>query len=271
MSLFNFSDSDIHGHIVHEMKVFKNIVEPINNIIETLTNKGNYIIIDSLDNINLKELKENEGKNYHWSVIKYDKLNFVIRRYGQHLTMYIKEDFPKDKWMYHHGGIVALTIHADSSLIDDDNRDKWSDKYWNEPFYDLERILGGIIKMYNEDTLHGVWNNLMLPRADYISVKLAFQGTHIYSLDLMVFCLEEIASTHMEFFAENQMLDKLKTISDRIGEPFKNNDIITKIKTKVVDDYYHGVGIQIKTSKGETKFHDVYSLTSWYYDNIFNN
>ena len=82
---------------------------------------------------------------------------------------------------------------------------------------------------------------------------------------------------HLELFAENDMLEKIKTMSDKIGEEFDKDfhgkriikEIRTEFPKQYCDPYYHGIGILIENAKGETKFEDVYSLTNWHLNEVF--
>lgn len=102
---------------------------------------------------------------------------------------------------------------------------------------------------------------------------MVFVGESIYSVDKLIFCAEELSSTHTALFAENEMLEKLKEITDRVGEKFDHQYTIKEVRTEFPkqysDPYYHGVGLNLEKEDGKTDFQDVYSLTMYYYESIF--
>ena len=66
----------------------------------------------------------------------------------------------------------------------------------------------------------------------------------------------------------NDMIEKLKSF--KVGDVLNETYTINRIVTEVTDDYYHSAGLSL-TKKGEkeSKWEDVYSLTRWFYDDIF--
>lgn len=230
--------------------------------------------IKSLDKkIDLNKIKENEGKNYHWSTVNYENVTLVIRRYRYHLTIFTRVNKAPTKVgreaKIEYG---AFTFHTDMEKFED-KHDEMMDKYYDKPFTDLNVIIKDLIKllMEKDGSVHWVWNSASLKRPDHVEIKLAFAGNDINSLDNFVFCIEELENIFQTLFAENTMLQKLKEYKNRVGEKLNENYIIGKVSTNIKDGYYHGAGIILIDAKDkkEKNFKDVYSLTRYYFDDIF--
>lgn len=270
MGTFKFKDDIIKNHIQYELKTFRKLREPLNYIFETLEKLGHSITIDSLDKkINLNKLKEKEGKNYHWSVVKYKSVSLLIRRYSNHLTIFTKL-VNEDKFSHSMtGGVGAFTFHPEFKYLTYSEQDRMNDMLYDKPFSELNKYINSLFTLLIERGAHWVDNSAAWKIPDYIDVKVAFDENRIQSVDLFIFCMEEIDSIHLELFAETTMLEKLEEFKSKIGEQFDYQYKIKRVENKVKNKYYHDAGILLEKEDGSTSFQDVYSLTRWYYDNIF--
>lgn len=270
MSIFKFDKQDVTRFIEYELKTVQKFKEPLNYVIKTLTKLGHSLTIDSLDKkFDLNKVEECEGKNYHWSVFVHKNVTLVVRRYGQHLTIFTKVvkdkvDFFEKRPQVDYG---AFTFNVDFEKFGK-KHDEMMDRYYDKPFTELNGIFKGLIKILTERDggVHWVWNSVSLPRPEQIEIKLAFDNKTINSIDDFVFCMEEIDSIFLHLFAENTMLQKLKQI--KTGAKLNNRYKVGKIRTEVKDDYYHSVGMDL-VDGNDNGFKDVYCLTRYYFDDIF--
>lgn len=273
MELFKFEKSDITRHIEYELKTLSKFKEPLNYIIKNFIRLGHSLEIKSLDKkINLNKVKENEGKNYHWSVFIYKNITLVVRRYRHHLTIFTKVDKGIDRWDSPKVDYGAFTLNTDFEKFGD-KHDEMMDKYYDKPFLDLEVIIKGLFKILLERDggVHWVWNSASLKRPDHVKIELAFADKNISSLDNFVFCMEEIDNIYLSLFAENTMVQKLKELKTKVGKKLDKRYKIGKVTTTIKDDYYHAVGLELidTLSKETSSFKDVYSLTRYYFETIF--
>lgn len=272
MELFRFDKDIITRHIEYELKTVDKFKEPLNYIIKNLVRLGHSLTIDSLDKkINLNKIKENEGKNYHWSVFNYKNVTLVVRRYGQHLTIFTK--VIKEKVDYEKRPKVdygAFTFNVDFEKFGK-KHDEMMDKYYDKPFTEFSDIFKGLMRILIEKDagVHWVWNSVSLPRPEQVKIELAFDNNSISSIDNFAFCMEEIDSVFLSLFAENTMLQRIKEIKSgkKLGDRYKAGEIRTEVK----DDYYHAVGISLidTMNKDKSEWADVYSLSRYYFKDIF--
>lgn len=267
MGTFKFDKDCIKRHIRYDLKLFSKMREPIAYVIDMLEKKGHSLTIKSLDKFSLNKVEEKEGKNYHWSVIKYNNISLLIRRYGQHLTIFSKvERTDRD---YDKIQISAFTFHSDRDKFPDKNHDKMMDERYSKPFMDLQVCFPKLMELLSDDYgAQSLWNDHSFPRPEFVEVKEAFCNTEISSIDLFVFCMEELDQIHLTLFAENDMVEKLKEF--KAGDVLNERYTIKRVASDVNDDYYHSTGLTLKEkgSKGD-KWEDVYSLTRWFYEDIF--
>ena len=266
MELFQFEKREVTDYIRYELETLQKFREPLKLIIQSLIKSKNVLNITSLDNIDLNKVKEKEGKNYDWSVFVYKNVTLVIRRYSKHLTIFTKVD----KSTGNEYG--AFTFSTDFDKFGEDS-DEMSDKYYDEPFTGLNEIIVNLLNLLNERSVHWVWNSVSLPRPKYVDIKLIFNNYEISSLDDFTFCMEELSNIYLSLFAETTMLEKLKEYENKIGENLSKRYKIGKVVTKVKNDYYHDVGMTLidTMDKDRESFQDVYSLTRWYFEDIFKN
>lgn len=274
MKLFKFEKRFITDFIEYELKTISKFKEPLNYIIKNLTKLGHSLTIKSLDKkIDLNKAKEQEGKNYNWSVFTYENVTLVIRRYKQHLTIFTKTAKGVDYMKSPKIEYGAFTLNTDFDKFEYNKRDEMRDLYYNEPFTDLNIIIKDLLKLLLEKDggVHWVWNSASLKRPDHVKIELIFDGKSISSLDNFAFCMEEIDNIFLQLFSEITMLEKLKEFKNKIGKKLNDRYIIGKVTTAIKNEYYHDAGMEIidTMNKSEKSFQDVYSLTSWYFEDIF--
>lgn len=267
MEIFKFEKDDITRFIEYELRTLDTFKEPLMYIVNQLEKYKNCLTIESLDDIHLNKIKERKGKNYHWSAFKYKNVTLVVRRYRQHLTIFTivkKETLKKSKVEF-----GAFILNTDFDKFNEDIIDSISDVYYNQPFTDLNIIAKDLFELLIERGVHFVWNSAALKRPKHVGIKFVFCDKLISSIDDFAFCMEELDSEYLTFFSENIMLKKLKelTVGTKINDRYKIGKIITTVK----NDYYHGAGIELidTMSENKTSWNDVYSLTRWFFKDIF--
>lgn len=209
---------------------------------------------------NLSDLKWSEGKNYNWAFVKHDKVTFGIRQYHNHYTIFSKREKGTDDW---NAKFAIYTFHTDREKLTDDQKDERVED-WT---LDLNKHIKDLFKMAAEDQLWALWNNLMFKRPDYIDVACVWSGGQddISKIDLFNFACEEIFQKFLEVFSQIDMLEVVKKtkVGDKLGEY-----TVTAVKKTVKNEYYHDAGISWKSDR-EEKWNDVYSLTRWYFSEMF--
>lgn len=272
MEIFKFDKDEIVRHIRYDLEMFSKAKEPLDYICEKLEETGHSLTLTSLSKINLKKVKEKEGKNYNWSVVKYKNVRLLIRTYKQHLTIFTKVE--KKDGKYDRTEYGAFTFHTNMDLFkgDDDKHDQIMDEFYNNPFRDLNKCAKQLFEVLIERGVYWVWNSACWKTPECVQVKLAYEKESIHSIDEFVFCMEEIDHLHCQVFAENTMFKKLPELKGRVGKSFDHQYNIKSISSKLSkDEYYHGVGLLLedKKDKKNTSFKDVYTLTRWYKENVF--
>lgn len=259
--IFKFGKRDIVFHLMYEKKMNSKFVQAFNYVIEKIKPQ------DFTNN--LSSLKWDKGKNYHWASIKKDNIIFLIRHYRTHFTIYFKIE---DYGLFHEinfdiSSYGCFTFYTNTELLSDDE----SDERVDNNFLDLNNLIENIFNHINKNWLHLLSNSASLPRPKHVEIKNVWDGgkDFITSIDEFIFCCEELFGKYQEYFAINEVLEKIKTfkVGDMLGV-YK----ITKIKTTVKDDYYHNVGIEIQNTNfpnSKPEFKDVYSLAHWHYNLIF--
>ena len=289
MKPFRFEKDDVVRHIVREMKAVKEFKGSFEYVFDKLKTLGHYIAGDNIIIPSQYEYGDKiwmERKNYPWLAIESKGVRMMIRAYQQHYTIYynINEKLSVEiedgkNYDYTEGKYGVFTFFTDSDLIDlDELREelgipdaKYPQDHLNElPAYDLNKWINQLVDLAIE-RFGSMWlvgdNDNKLPKRikikDVFDIKGFMSDAHINKIDDFVFACEEIGQVHLELFAENEMVERLKEL--KVGDSFGNNKI-AEIKLDTSNGtYYHGAGI--KTDKG--KWSDVYSLTHWYYDNLF--
>lgn len=212
----------------------------------------------------LKNLKTYEGKNYDFYMFKDKDVSILVRQYQRHFTIFTYNR-PKDSNKYFGQRFSIFTMY--------DNHEKMTDQDYTDDYLQTFRnALPQIVKLVREDEIDAVWNSVCFEVPKYTEVKCVFTREVIDNIDLLIFACSEITQKHLEIFAENEMLDRVKTLN--VGDPFGEVYEVVETRTEVENNYYHGVGITIKRiddfGKGdEPKWEDVYSLCRWYYKEMF--
>lgn len=254
--LFKFDKKDIERYFIRDL----NIMTRIQKSFKYLANKLGIQKVSSLENA-----KWYEGKSYNWCVITKGNVTLLIRKYGCHFTIYtelkIVEKFKTISYKEYKYGIFTYSTNRD--MLSDKN----SDARIDNPFMDIDESLNQLFEIIEKQKLFIIWNNHSFTRPKHIEVEIVMNDRDINSYDLLIYACEEISLLERNFFAENEMLEKIKTFE--IGKVLPNGYIILDIITDLNNDYYHNVGLKIKNTFAEEKFLDVYSLTEWYYNDIF--
>lgn len=254
IDIFKFEKRDVTSHMMYKLHLGSKIRDGFNYLAGKL---GVQKLPKSLDKI-----KWYEGKNYHWAFIQDENVTFGIRQYHNHYTIFVKREKGEDDWKAKYS---IFTFHTDRDQLSDKEQDERVED-WT---FDLNKHIKDLFKMAKEDQLHGLWNNRMFERPDYIKVKNVWNGGEddVNDIELFIFACEEMFNKFLEVFAQTDMLDHIKKVKkgDKLG-----NYTVLDVKTKVEDDYYHAVGIKWKSER-EEKFEDVYSLTRWHFAEVFPN
>jgi len=280
--IFKFERDEIDSHIKYELNLFNRIKKPLDYVFESLEKNGYSLTLTSLEKVNLKKVKFNEGKSYNWCVIKFENVKLMIRSYQQHLTIFTRAEIYCDILEKNKITRGAFTFHTDFDRmkLTDKQHDRKLDFMWDNPLLDLNKVIKEIFEHLKKDKFHWLDNSASLKLPDGVKLKQAYEDRgfgeqRIYSFDLLTFCFEEINSLHVQYFAENTMFEYLPELKKRKGDfleggydkPRKIKEVITKLK----DNYYHGVGVVLEdeSRSDKTKFEDVYSLTRYFYEGIF--
>jgi len=257
--IFDFDGRDIQSYFKCELKINKRL----NNSFDYITKKLGVQKFKS----SLEDLKWHETKNYNWCAVKNKNNNviFLIRKYGNHFTIYSKFRNKDDEYDFFHNNFTIFTYESDSELLNDDENDQRVDN----PYFDIDLSLNQLFEIANKKELHTIWNDLCFTRAKHIKVKLGINNENIDSYDLLIFACEELSNFGQQLFAENDILEKIKTL--KIGNKFNSRfgeytivNIDTEFSKHYSDPYYHSVGLTLKDKDGKEKFEDVYSLCHWH-------
>lgn len=273
---FIFDDHDIHNIIISELQLLRKAKYSFNYIYDKLVTTGNHLDVSTVTEIDLGVIKACEGKNYNWIAVSTTDIKgtieFVIRQYGMHHTVFVKRTTNQKfrAQTYYEYQYACFTFNTDTSSLDITAHDRLCE----HPYIELNKIFPDLIKTVNENNIANLWNNYDFKRPSYCEIKTAFYNNTISSIDLLIFCCEELSCLHIELFAENEMFEMLKTLKakDIIGEIFKGQAIINKILIDFPKEYgvpyYHGIGIEIIDAKYQLSFKDIYCLTIYYLENV---
>lgn len=265
--VFDFEDNHLKNMVVYEMKLVERMERAFDYIFDKLI-KFNEKFGTKLTALDLGELKLQEGKNYNWCAFNAGVVQFIARTYGQHVTLFIKYGYHyNEKHDYTLYKYASMTYYTELKGMSDDEHDSMLDKFYNNPFFELNKVFPSLLEMIKENKLHAIWNNISFERPDYCEPKLAYNGEDIRSLDLTIFCAEELSTKHSQLYAENEMLEMLKSIVLTEGMELqgkKIKEVCTEFPKEYSDPYYHGVGILLE---GDS-FKDVYTLTRWYLEDV---
>jgi hypothetical protein len=268
--LFKFEKSDIESYIRYDMKLFKEMRKSFNFIYDKMIVLGFNLNINSDEVVDLEKQNWDEGKNYHWLAITSGDVKLLIRAYGNHFTIFSKlykiekyDEIELPESIY-----SAFTFYTNR----DHMTDKLSDFYVDNRFHDINNALLEIINIVKNKEVQSMWNPYSFTRPEHCEVKNVFNQENVVSIDKLIYCAEELSFKHTELFAENDMFEILKNLSNKVGQQFDNRQKIDYIEIEFSkeysDPYYNGIGIGLIDEKGEKTFKDLYCLTHWYTDNI---
>lgn len=259
--IFNFDEQRIKKEVNRKYKLGSNLKKSFKYLEGKLP-------VNKITKI-FRNLKFREGKSYDWYLFTDKEVSIIVRKYGGHSTVYaLNSPKPSEDNYFERDVLTVFTMF--------NNRSKMTDEECEDD-YDNFTLLGSLvelIKIVRKNEGHTVWNSLCFKVPEYTDVKLVFQRETVYQLDTMLFACDEMSQTHLELFAENEMLEKIKTLQP--GDPFGSYSKIKSTSTVVKDDYYHGVGVYTERTdewgmqhEKEPKWSDVYGLTRSYYDEVF--
>lgn len=269
---YRFEKDDVVRHIQYDLKVMRKLQTSFNYVFEKLQAQKHFVdLTNRKGEIKLHKVKADEGKNYDWIAVKSDNVHLIIRSYKTHHTIFTKKNKTtkiREDHEYEQHRFSAFTFHTDT----DELADHMQDVYYDNKFIDLNAALPQIIEHCAKDRIHSLWNSVGFIRPKYCKVKNAYDGENIESVDLMIFCAEELTDKHLELFAQIDMMETLKVLQAKgvIGEKFERGtvkSINTEFPKQYIDPYYHAIGIEVMEGK-ERKFNDVYSLTRWCMDAV---
>jgi len=267
-----FNKRDVERVLIYDLKAFRTIRDSFIYVHTLLSQQGYGYDLNKNSSPDFNKLKWSEGKNYQWLALcmgdKDGSTQFLIRQYGRHLTVFTKFSYSEES--YRDTVYACFTFNTNNDKMNATQREA-SDLNENF-FHEFQIAFPEILRLVNENKLHSLWNNRDLPRPSYVDVKTAFYGETIISIDLLIFGAEELTQKHMELFAENDMLDMLKSLREVSGRDFDANnkvkEVVTDFPKQYSDPYYHGVGIAVVDAKDKRSFHDVYTLTRYYFDEV---
>ncbi len=258
--IFKFEKRDVEFYMIHKLKLKDKFINSFSYLISKLKVQA---VVDDLST-----LEWSEGKNYDWVALQDEKVFLLIRHYQTHFTIYYKSRYKDssygeeydDHYNTHYG---CFTFYTDTDKVEN------SDNYCDNRFLDLNIHIKDLIDLIRKHKVHLLWNNLVFVRPDYVEVKNIWDGDeNISSLDLFSFACEEMFHKYTTFFAENEMFQKVKTL--KVGDIVGHYTVL-KVHDQLENDYYHGVGLTLGDTNGKDseRFQDVYSLTMYYYNDVF--
>ena len=183
--IFRFDKNQVKSFLNYDKNYHRKLKGALKYIFEKMEELGHFQLLESLENISISDIKEKEGKNYNWSVVQYENLKFLIRRYGNHFTVFVNKHDTERK--YNKNEIGAFTFYTDIDNIVLDSEDEYAidgvrDEYYYNPFMDFNKYLKSMIEVIQERGVYWFWNNACLPREKHIEIKVAFEGKeHIIS------------------------------------------------------------------------------------------
>jgi len=180
----------------------------------------------------------------------------------------LKKQLEESKRQFDASKFAAFTFYTNTMLAD-------SNLYCDNKFLDLNAMFHEIVEHITSNNVHFLTNSSSFKMPKYCEVEKAFCSDEtIFSYDCLIFCAEELSNKHLELFAENDMLDIVKQLANKVGCEFtgdkKINRVVTEFSPHYSEPYYHGVGIETIDKNGKVEFHDVYRLSRWNYETVKN-
>lgn len=278
--VLKFDKRDVESMIARDLKLPKRMSKSFDFIYDKLVKFGKFIDLTGKTEIDFEDVKKDEGKNYDWFAVKYDEIYLIIRCYHAHFTIFIRSIEPDEFMVKINPDAVRKSYGAFTLYTNTENMsDEESDSRVDYPFQDINKCIFNLFPLIKEDNFHSLWNDLSFQRPEFCEVKQAFyqrggwgSDVDIYSIDLMIYCAEELSNEHTTHFAQNEMVEKVKTI--KVGDKISSY-LVEEVRTDLGDSdepYYHGVGLCLKNTNFEdskASWSDVYSLTQFYFDYMF--
>ncbi len=262
--IIKYSESDVQSSIVFKGR-YSNRVKSIMGYLE------NHLPINKVtkkNTFNFSKLKFHEGKNYDWFFLVNGNVQLLIRQYRLHFTIFAINK--KEKSYSNKSSIFTIDTDFDRVVRSPEN-DKLSDKHCDNNFLTFQALLPLIFEKVEADEVHTLWNSLCFPTEKHTKAKAVFIGDEsVYCLNTTIFAMDEISNIYGQYFAQNEVLEQLKTLS--VGDAFGSAYTISSIKTEVKNNYYHAVGLRYYSNDDETKketWSDVYSLSRFYFSELF--
>ncbi len=270
--LFRFDANDIKRYIVYDMHIFTKMSKSFNYVFDKLVALKYHKELKPTSKVHLEKLKWDEGKNYNWFALTYDNVKLIIRAYHKHFTIFSKTITTHkfdDGTEFKTSKNAGFTFYTNTEHMSG----KEADSYCDNPFIDLNATLIQMLQLLSENKFHSLDCSVDKPK--HCEIRNVFHSDEtIHNFDKFIFCMEELSSKHLELFSENDMLENIKKLTDKVGCNFdsksKIKEVVTEFPKQYSDPYYHGVGILTVDSKGKTEFHDVYRLTYWHTEEIDN-
>jgi hypothetical protein len=263
-SIFSFDEKDFARDFFYRNKMKEKFIQAFNYVCGKLP-------VQKIPK-DLEKLKWDKGKNYSWAIVEKDSLTLMIRQFGHHFTFFsrnrkkleAKKELPDEFTDLYYSQWSCFTIYSNQEKMKD------PDMIVEDNFYDLNPLLPSLLDFLSEEGPHLLWNTYAFKRPEWVEVKNAWNGGEdISSMDMVLFAFDELFNKYLELFAENDMIEKVKTfnVGDRLGAYE-----ITKVGTKLKDNYYYNVGLSLKNTNfpdSEPSWADVYSLSRYYLDSVF--
>lgn len=260
--VFNFEGSDIQSYFNAELRIGRRLKKSFDYVVNKL---GVQKLKESLE-----KLKWHETKNYDWCAVGNETTTFLIRKYRSHFTIYSKHKHKDDEFDFFQRNFDIFTYQSNTEMLSAEEHDERVDN----PCMDLDQSINQLFEIAGKNELHTIWNTYSFIRPKHVEVKVVINGESISSYDLLIFACEEISTFGQQLFAENDVLEKIKTL--KIGADFSSRfgdytivDIRTEFPKQYSDPYYHGVGLTLKNKRdSKEEFQDVYSLTHWHIEGL---
>lgn len=191
--VFKFDDNEIKNNIVYGMRLLKKMNKSFRYVSDKLTTLGfHYDFNGELDEIDLDELKWNDGKNYKWLSLTNKNVQLIIRSYGSHHTIFTK--LIKTQKLIHSNYDKHIYGAFIFNTVLDKVNSEFHDMYVENPYHDLNKALKQIFEQISKGLMHLFWNDLSLIRPKHSDVNIIFINEEIYSIDKIIFCAEELSN-----------------------------------------------------------------------------
>ena len=280
--VFNFKEDEVKGKILYDLRLMNRMKDSFEYLHGKLSALGFHVEGETPQ---LAKKHFSEGKSYDWVAITSGNVRMLIRTYQMHYTVYtcLAEEW-KGGHLDKYYGAFSFYVNTDKIRQEDkidgvpDPGDDWDDSWslrdyyhdwlYDQPFLLFNQHMAAIIEIIGNRDVHTLWNTHSFERPHFVEVKNIHHGEEITSFDELIFCAEEMSTKHMQLFSENEMLEEIKKF--KAGDEFNGDmhkGIITEVRTEA--DCHHSKGIRIDSERWGDKWIDVYSLTRWDLEAVF--